>query len=117
MGAPLHEDWICVSCLCEFADAGSKRLPEYFSSLVIGLVGLLLLVGGVLGLYRGILLFPSDELAVGSLLAMMAGVGAVLSAAAHKRGLKAICPKCGKAQGIRHDANAELILRHRRTNR
>jgi hypothetical protein len=99
--------WLCVKCLHEFPDDASvKKQPEYVGMILFMLAGLAALVFGIL-----VIIFRRDYALKGILLAAggIAGMGFGWQL---KTGLKAICPACGKPQGIRgHTKSAEEIRR------
>jgi hypothetical protein len=99
--------WLCVKCLHEFPDDASvKKQPEYVGMAIFMLAGLAALVFGIL-----VIFFHHDDALKGILVAA-GGLGAIAFGWQLKTGVKAICPACGKPQGIRgHTKSADEIRR------
>jgi hypothetical protein len=101
-------DWLCVKCLHEFADGpGVKRQPEYFGMVLFILVGIGCILFGI-----GAIIFKTEYAFQGSV-AVLGGVGAIAFGWRLKTGIKAICPSCGKPQGIAGNTKSADEIRRR----
>jgi hypothetical protein len=101
-------DWLCVKCLHEFPDGPEvKRNPEYFGMALFMLIGLAGIVLGILVIvfYR--------QYAVKGGMTILGGLASMALGWQLKTGLKAICPNCGKPQGIPGDTKSADEIRRR----
>src|SRR4051812_48662999 len=105
-------DWLCVKCLREFANGPEiKRQPEYVGMAIFILIGIGCIVLGI-----GAVVFAREYAFQGGILAL-AGLGAIGFGWRLKTGVKAICPNCGKPQGIAGNTkSADEIRRRGRKN-
>lgn len=105
--------WLCIKCQHEFPDEGVKRQPEYVGMALFVLIGVGLLLFALGGLYTVLFASRSLDVAVYSGLAAVFGVGAIGMGMQFRRGVKAICPACGKPQGVRADSKIADEVRQR----
>jgi hypothetical protein len=107
------KSWLCVKCLHEFPDdVHVKRQPEYVGMVIFLVIGLaaILFGAGAIFVVGGAYTLKGILLAAGGF--AVAGFGWQL-----KTGLKAICPNCGRPQGIPgHTKSADEIRRRGKKN-
>lgn len=100
-------DWLCVKCLHEFPDGPDiKRKPEYVGMVLFLLVGLGCIIFGAVAIF-----LSSTEYALKGGILILGGLAAIAFSWQLKTGLKAICPECGKPQGIRGDTKSADEIR------
>jgi hypothetical protein len=106
-------DWLCIKCLHEFPDEGVRRKPEYIGMALFILIGAGLLLFATGGLYTVLFTSRSLEILVYSGLAAAIGMGAIGMGLQFRKGVKAICPACGRPQGVKADSKIAAEVRQR----
>jgi hypothetical protein len=110
-------DWLCIKCFHEFPDEGVKRQPEYVGMALFVLIGAGLLLFALGGVYAELFVRHSLDVAVYSGLAAVFGAGAISMGMQFRKGVKAICPVCGKPQGVPADSKVADEMRQRQAKK
>ena len=108
--------WLCIKCFHEFPDEGVHRKPEYVGMVLFVLIGAGLLLFAAGALYTALTGTRSVEMLVYGGLAGAFGIGAIGMGMQFRKGVKAICPACGKPQGVRADSKIAAEMRQRHQN-
>jgi hypothetical protein len=108
-------NWLCIKCLHEFPDEGVKKQPEYIGMALFVTIGAALLLYAASCVYFYLSGSHAIELAAYGALAAVLGVGAISMGLKFRKGVKAICPACGKPQGVPADGKiADEVRRNRK---
>jgi len=107
-------DWLCIKCMHEFPDAGVKKQPEYVGMALFLIIGAALVLFALACLYTFLTGSRDVETAVYGGLAALCGAGAISMGMQFRKGVKAICPACGKPQGVPADGKIAAEVRKTR---
>jgi hypothetical protein len=105
--------WLCIKCMHQFPDQGIRKKPEYVGMVIFVLVGAALLLFAAGCLFTFITGSRSSDLLIYAALSALFGAGAVAMGIQFGKGTKAICPACGKPQGVRDGSKIAGEVRRR----
>jgi hypothetical protein len=105
--------WLCIKCLHQFPDQGVRKKPEYVGMTLFVLVGAALLLFAAGCLFTFITTSRSPDLLIYAALSALFGIGAVAMGIQFGKGAKAICPACGKPQGVPYNSKIADEVRRR----
>jgi hypothetical protein len=110
----------CVSCGHEFPAEGARMKPELVGMALFVTIGVVMILGGIVGL---IVFLPGwrDSQALQPIiycaLAIVFGLGPLSFGLKCRKGTKAICPACGRPQGIPSDSRIAEEVRRRKSGK
>lgn len=107
-------NWLCIKCMHEFPDEGVKKKPEHVGMVLFVAIGVGMLLFAAGCAYTLIAASLSIEVAVYGALAAAFGLGAISLGLKFGKGVKAICPACGKPQGVAADSRIAAEVRQSR---
>jgi hypothetical protein len=105
--------WLCIKCMHQFPDEGVRKKPEYVGMAIFVIIGAGLLLFAAACLFVFLTSSRSIDVLVYGALSALFGAGAIGMGIQFGKGTKAICPACGKPQGVPADSRIADEVRRR----
>jgi hypothetical protein len=105
--------WLCIKCLHQFPDENVRKKPEYVGMAIFVVLGGGLVLFALGCLFTFLTAGRSADMLVYAALSALFGAGLIGLGISFGKGTKAICPACGKSQGVREDSKIADEVRRR----